>query len=603
MYYLRIILLILIMSQSIIASPDPHSCSRPGEVRLSHISLNLAVDFEAHTLRGYAILSIERPKPDSHLWLDTKGLLFSSITDAATGESLGFTLHPEQEWLGTPLEISLGKDTKKVKIEYTVPSDAPALQWLNPEQTLSKKAPFLFSQSQAILARTWIPLQDSPGVRFSFDAKIQVPEGMMALMSAQNPQAISKDGSYTFEMKQAISSYLMSLAVGRLAYQKIGRNTGVYAEPEALESAAWEFSEMQDMLDAAEKLYGAYQWEQYDVLLLPPSFPFGGMENPRITFATPTILAGDKSLVSLIAHELAHSWSGNLVTNATWNDFWLNEGFTVYFERRIMEALKGKEYAEMLEMLGWQDVNHTIHDFGKDSPATKLKLELEGKDPDDGMNDIAYEKGYFLLRTIEEAVGRKAFDAFLKNHFSRNAFQSLTTEAFLEQLYTDLLSTQALRDMVQVDQWIYQPGMPDNAPKVASILFAKVEEALKQEVPDSETVKGWSTHEWLHFLRHLPGDISLERMDKLDKEFNFTNSGNSEIASEWFLLAFRKGYESAWPKAEEFMIRTGRRKFIVPLYRELCKSEKGKIFAKNIYKKARPNYHFVATATLDPEVL
>lgn len=603
MCYLQVLLIVLTMSQTIIASPDPHSCSRPSEVRLTHISLNLTVDFEAHTLSGYAILNLERSKPDSNLWLDTKGLSFSNITDAATGETLAYTLHPDQEWLGTPLEISLGKDTKKVKIEYRVPAEAPALQWLNSEQTLSKKAPFLFSQSQAILARTWIPLQDSPGVRFTFDAKIQVPVGMMALMSAENPQEISKDGSYTFEMKQAISSYLMSLAVGRLAYQKIGRNTGVYAEPEALESAAWEFSEMQDMLDVAEKLYGTYQWEQYDVLLLPPSFPFGGMENPRITFATPTILAGDKSLVSLIAHELAHSWSGNLVTNATWNDFWLNEGFTVYFERRIMEALKGKEYAEMLEILGWQDVNHTISDFGMDNPATKLKLQLEGKDPDDGMNDIAYEKGYFLLRTIEEAVGRDAFDRFLRNHFSKNAFQSLTTEAFLEQLYTDLLSTQALRDRVQVDQWIYHPGMPGNAPKVASVLFAKVEEALKTDVPELETVKPWSTHEWLHFLRHLPKDISLERIGKLDQAFNFTNSGNSEIASEWFLLAFRKGYEVAWPKAEEFMIRTGRRKFIVPLYRELCRSEKGKIFAKNIYKKARPNYHFVATATLDPEVL
>ena len=602
-FNLSFLIILFTMSQSSFAQIDPHSCSRPGEVRITHIDLNLNVNFDSQTLSGGATITIERLLTDKPLWLDIKGLEIKHISDSEKGEELSYTIHPEIEWLGTPLEIKLLPQTHLVKIEYTVPAGAPALQWLKPEQTLSKKASFLFSQSQAILARTWIPLQDSPGIRFSFDAKIQVPIGMIALMSAENPQQISPDGFYTFQMKQPISSYLMSLAVGRLTYQKIGRNTGVYAEPEALEAAAWEFSEMQDMLDAAEKLYGSYRWEQYDVLLLPPSFPFGGMENPRITFATPTILAGDKSLVSLIAHELAHSWSGNLVTNATWNDFWLNEGFTVYFERRIMEALKGKDYAKMLETLGWQDVNHTIADFGKDSPATKLKLQLEGKDPDDGMNDIAYEKGYFLLRTIEELVGREAFDVFLNQHFTKNAFQSLDTETFLTQLYTNLLTTPELKQAIRAEEWIYQPGMPSNAPNVTSLLFEKVEQTLTLEIPDSGTTKLWSTHEWLHYLRHLPKDICLERMIQLDRAFGFTQSGNSEIAAEWFLLAFQKGYEPAYENAKQFMIRTGRRKFIVPLYRELCRTEKGKALAQSIYTEARPNYHFVATATLDPEIL
>lgn len=588
-----------LMSNLKATPPDSHSCSLPQQVVVQKVHLDLKVDFNQNILKGSAILDLQRADTMAPLWLDTRNLKILKIIDPQSGEICKYTLHPENQWLGSPLEIELKAGLTQVRIEYEASPEAAALQWLSPEQTLGKQHPFLFSQSQAILARSWMPIQDSPGVRFRFDATVQVPPGMMALMSAENPQKKSPDGKYSFKMNQPIPAYLMSLAVGDFEYKKIGRNTGVYAEPRALEAAAWEFSEMQDMLDAAENLYGAYQWEQYDVLLLPPSFPFGGMENPRITYATPTILAGDRSLVSLIAHELAHSWSGNLVTNATWNDFWLNEGFTVYFERRIMEALKGKPYADMLELLGWQDVHHTIEDFGKDSPSTCLKLKLDGKDPDDGMNDIAYEKGYFFLRTIENLVGREAFDAFLKRHFTANAFQSLNTETFLQQLYQYLLISEEDRNAIQVEKWVYQPGMPDNAPQPKAELFDKVSEQLTQDLPDAGIAKAWSTHEWLHYLRHLPEDISLARMEKMDNQFGFTQSGNSEILAEWFMLAFKRNYQPAYEAAERFIIQTGRRKFIVPLYKELAKTPKGKMLARSIYAKARPNYHFVARATLD----
>lgn len=593
------ILFLFIMSPAFAHLPDPHSCSRPQEVKVLHLDLELEVDFDRQMLKGKAFFRLDRSNPEAALWLDTRNLKILSVRDPKSGNALRYTLHPETEWLGSPLEIELEEESTRLMVEYEASPDAQALQWLSAEQTLGKQHPFLFSQSQAILARSWMPIQDSPGVRFTFEATVQVPTGMMALMSAENPQAKSPDGRYTFSMKQPIPAYLMSLAVGNFDYRKIGRNTGVYAEPEALDKAAWEFAEMQDMLDAAEQLYGPYRWDQYDVLLLPPSFPFGGMENPRITYATPTILAGDRSLVSLIAHELAHSWSGNLVTNATWNDFWLNEGFTVYFERRIMEALKGKDYADMLELLGWQDVHHTIEDYGNDNAATCLKLQLEGKDPDDGMNDIAYEKGYFLLRTIENAVGRPAFDAFLKRHFSDNAFRSLNTEDFLQQLYQHLLTTDELRQVIRAEAWIYKPGMPDNAPTPKAVLFDKVSEQLNKEIPDALTTQAWSTHEWLHYLRHLPRDISLDRMQKLDAAFHLTESTNSEIQFEWYLLSFQRQYSPAYAAAEEFMIRTGRRKFIVPLYKELCKTAEGKTLARSIYAKARGNYHFVARATVD----
>jgi len=593
----------IIMNTSIASVKDPHTCARPDEVSVKHIKLFLKPDFQKKEMEASVRITLLR-KPEAHeVWLDTRGLRIHSIRDAKTSDSLHYILHPEQEFLGQALQIHLKPETNSIEIKYTVPSGAPALQWLEPQQTLSKSAPFLFTQSQAILARTWIPLQDSPGIRFTYDAQVEVPAGMMALMSAANPQQLNPEGIYSFVMNQPIPSYLMALAVGKLEYQACGRNTGVYAEPESLAFAVYEFGEMQAMLDSAEQLYGPYRWEQYDVLLLPPAFPFGGMENPRLTFATPTILAGDRSLVSLIAHELAHSWSGNLVTNATWNDFWLNEGFTVYFERRIMESLQGTEYAQMLELLGWQDVMQTISDFGQNNPATCLKLNLEGKDPDEGMNDIAYEKGYFFLKTIESLVGREKFDVFLNKHFSDNAFQSLTTEVFIEQLYRDLLTTPELQAHINAERWIYQPGMPEQVPAVRSLKFEAIDTLLQTlkigEIPGEEVTGAWTTHEWLHFLRHLPETLDTGYMTLLDQAYNFSTTGNSEIASEWFILSFKKGYEPAYEPASRFMIHTGRRKFIVPLYKELIKTESGKKRALEIYEKARPNYHYVATSTLD----
>jgi leukotriene-A4 hydrolase len=596
------LLLLILAMQSTFAS-DPHSCARPDLVRVHHMSLSFTPDFNTQSLTAVAVVHIDRYQKEAPLMLDIKGLQIQHITDAETQAPLIYILHPDKPFLGQALQIVLSDETRKVKIQYSVPKGAPALQWLDAAQTQGKTHPFLYSQSQAILARTWIPIQDSPGCRATFDAEVFLPKGMIALMSATNPTQISEDGHYTFKMDKPIPAYLMSIAAGNLEFQKVGERTGVYAEPPMLQTAVKEFSEMQQMLETAENLYGKYQWDRYDVLVLPPSFPFGGMENPMITYATPTIIAGDKSLVSLIAHELAHSWSGNLVTNATWDDFWLNEGFTVYFERRIMEEIMGRPYAEMLEVLGWQDVLHTIEDFGHNHPATCLKLNLQDKDPDDGMNDIAYEKGFFLLRAIENAVGRPVFDDFLKWYFSTYAFKSMDTERFLEILNTRLLNTPELQAAVNAERWIYQPGMPESAPKPSSekfgIVDASINSFLNGNMPAAATTTQWSTHEWLHFLRHLPETLSTEQRAALDQVYQFTQTGNSEIAFEWFLAAYRYNYLPAFDNAETFLIQTGRRKFIVPLYKELLKTEAGAIRARHIYQKARAGYHFVATSTLD----
>ena len=584
---------------------DNHSYARPTEAVVQHIGLDLAVNFETKTLSGKATLIIRNISGGEHLWLDSRGLRIDRITIGTDEKPTTFEKGKLDSVMGESINVKITQNTGQVNVYYSTGPDAEALQWLQPSQTAGKVHPFLFTQGEAILTRSWIPCQDSPGIRCTYSATLTVPKGLMAVMSAENPTEPSADGKYRFEMKQPVPPYLIALSVGDLAFRSLGPKTGVYAEPSQIDKAAYEFAETEKMLDAAEKLYGKYRWGRYDLLVLPPSFPFGGMENPRLTFATPTILAGDRSLTSLVAHEMAHSWSGNLVTNETWNDFWLNEGFTVYFERRIMEALYGPSYSEMLAQLGYEDLQETLKKLGEGSNATCLKLNLRGQNPDDGMNDIAYEKGAFFLTTVEQTVGREKFDAFLKSYFDSNAFSTMNTERFLKTMNHDLLGNDPLLiNRIQADKWVYSPGLPANCPKVHSSRFAKTDEAIaawkaKGSV-DSAVSNRWSSHEWLYFLRNLPKPLQATQMEKLDKSYRFTESGNSEIAFEWFKMSIDNNYKPAFANMEAFLERTGRRKFILPLYQSLCATDKGKHLARMIYKKARPNYHFVATHSLDP---
>lgn len=583
---------------------DKHSFSEPHNVRTTHLDLDVKVDFETERISGIANYTIENINGSKELILDANGLRIDKVTSG--GKDCAFKLTEKDSILGQGLIIEIEKGAKQVAIHYQSAPNSKALQWLNPKQTAGKKHPFLFTQSQAILARTWLPCQDSPGVRFSYTAKVQVPAELLAVMSAENPTEKNTEGIYTFKMEQAIPAYLMALGVGNLEFQNLGEHTGIYAEPEMIEKAAYEFAETENMLEIAESMYGKYAWDRYDMLLLPPSFPFGGMENPRLTFVTPTILAGDRSLTALIAHELAHSWSGNLVTNKTWDDFWLNEGFTVYFERRIMERMEDKDYADMLALLGKQDLEREVESLGHNHKDTHLKLDLLQRDPDDGMTDIAYEKGFFLLRLIEETVGRKQFDFFLNNYFTENAFKVMDTEEFIVYINEKLLDTDIeAKEKIRLEEWIYRAGIPDNCPEVNSTKFKNVDNAIHSfekgyPLANINSAK-WSSHEWLHFLRKLPKDSSLKDLKKLDTAFEFTTSGNSEILNAWFQLTIPTGYKAADNALEGFLMTVGRRKFLQPLYEALYM--KDPLRAKRIYKNARENYHSVSTQTLDAIVL
>jgi aminopeptidase N len=575
---------------------DPHSFSRPDEVRVEHIALDLSVDFAKKQLAGTATLRVKHVTGAKTLVLDTNGLDIHRVTLQPGGAQAAFKLGDADPILGRALEIPIDAGTTDVAIEYASDPGARALQWLEPAMTAGKKHPFLLSQSEAILARTWVPCQDTPSVRFTYDATLHVPKGLLAVMSGENPQAINEEGVYQFRMTNPIPSYLLAIAVGDLEFRPFDTRSGVYAEPPVIEAAAREFSDTPKMIQTAEALYGPYRWGRYDLLVLPPSFPYAGMENPRLTFLTPTVIAGDKSLVSLIAHELAHSWSGNLVTNATWNDFWLNEGFTTYFEHRITEQLYGREYSEMLWQLGIAEVKEELPTLQPGDQS--LYVDLTGRDPDDAPNQV-YEKGALFLRLLEETAGRERWDKFLTGYFQKFAFQPMTTKVFEDYLKAQLPDVVA---KVNPDAWIHGPGIPANAPQPHSEAFARVEAAAKAFADggsaESLQMDKWSSHERVHFVQSLPA-LTPERMAALDARFHFSDSGNSEVLSAWLEKSIDVRYKGAYPAIERFLTSQGRRKFLKPIYEKLAKNPEDLAFARKIYATARPTYHPVSQATID----
>lgn len=577
------------------AVTDEHSYSKPELAVAKHLDLDIKVDFDTQTISGKASWTIDNISKGNEIIFDENTLNITKVTLGDEEKETKFELGKDTEFHGKPLHITIEPNTTKVNIYYNTTKDGVALQWLKPEQTADKKKPFVFSQGESVWSRTWIPCQDSPGVRFTYNAKVTVPKDLLAVMSAVNPQKKNETGVYTFKQDKAIPSYLMAISVGDIEFQAIDKRTGVYAEPSVLKSAAYEFAELGKMVNAAEKLYGPYRWGRYDVLVLPPSFPYGGMENPNLTFLTPGVLAGDRSLTSLLAHELGHSWSGNLVTNATWDDIWLNEGFTTYVEHRIGEAVFGKKEFDMQNVITNKELVDNVAEYGDTNPDTRLKVSLTGRNPDDGISMIPYVKGYSFLRVIENAVGRDKFDPFIKNYFDSHAFQSITTEDFVKYLNENLIKgDKALADKIQLDNWIYKPGIPSNIVPVSSAEFDAID-AIQKSWREAGVAglskKITTTAEKQHFIDHLPADITAKEMEAIDKEFNFTKGGNFIIKRQWFVQAIRHQYKAADPAIEQFLIGSSRTGSIMMLYKEMVKTPEGKVWAKKVFDKAKSGYH------------
>lgn len=600
---------------------DVHSYARPEIARVNHVSLDLTADFEAQTLTGSAALDITGQPGADEIILDVRNLDIRDVRDA-DGNPLQYETGPNDPIMGQPLIVHFPAlapgERRRIVIRYATRPDAAALQWLTPAQTAGGEEPYMFSQGQAILTRTWVPTQDSPGIRQTWDARIVAPSDLRPVMSAEGVGGGQPAGpgqtAWRFREPNPVPPYLIAIAIGELEFAAIDERTGVWTEPSVLAAARAEFQSTAEMVDVAERLYGPYRWGRFDLLILPPSFPFGGMENPRLTFATPTIIAGDQSLVSLVAHELAHSWSGNLVTNATWADFWLNEGFTVYFENRIMEAVYGKERADMLLALGWGELQDALAEL----PAadTRLHLDnLEGRDPDEGLTPIAYEKGAFFLKTIERIVGRERFDAWLKGYFERNAFRPMTTERFLEDIRAHLVTTPELERQLMMEAWIHQPGMPSNFVPPVSNAFVPVDAAARAFFAEGGPASaipwsGWSTQERQRFLAWRPENrvdgadwLTDAQLADLEATLNLRQEGNAEVVFSWLQIAIDHRYDPAVPTLENFLTTMGRRKFVLPLFTSLwAEGDWGRPIATRIYAEARPGYHPITTNSVDAVV-
>ena len=586
---------------------DESSYAQPDKVVIKDLALDLKLDFDSKQIGGTATYTLDwKDKAAKQLVLDTRELTIEKVEAVgADGKTapLQFALAAADKVFGSKLTIETPEQPAKVAITYHTAPTASGLQWLEPSMTEGKQLPFMFSQSQAIHARSWVPLQDTPSVRFTYSAHVTSRPDVMVLMSADNDPKAARDGDYTFKMPQPIPSYLLAIAAGDLVFEPISGRSGVWAEPTMVGKAAKEFEDTEKMIGAAEKLYGEYRWGRYDMLVLPPSFPFGGMENPRLTFATPTVIVGDKSLVSLVAHELAHSWSGNLVTNSSWKDIWLNEGFTTYVQGRITEALYGQEMAEMEREIDQNDLLAEVKDMSPADQALALP-PLTERDPDEALSNVAYVKGSWFLQFLEQRFGREVFDPFLRSWFDDHAFQSANTDQFVEYLKKNLLSKKpgAVTD-AELKAWLDEPGIPAFATKARSRNFTIVDTARiswegSKKLPNPQITSEWGTQEWVHFIDGMGKTLPVEQLAALDRAYHFTGTANGEIAMRWYPLAIRSGYVEANEAAGAFIERVGRRKLILPIYAELVKTPEGLAFAKAAFEKAKPGYHPITTASV-----
>ena len=583
---------------------DSETFARPQIARVTHVALDLDLDFDAQRVGGTAELDILAAPGAKEIVLDSNGLDIASVTDGA-GRPLAYAIGETVAagGKGAPLTVTLDGATK-LKIAYRAPADAEALQWLSPEQTEGGVHPFLFSQGQAILNRSWIPTQDSPGIRQTWEARITAPKPLEVVMSGVRqgePEDLGNGRrAFRFVMDKPVPPYLIALAAGDIDFAALGPRTGVWAEPATLARAAEEVGDTEALVTAAEALYGDYRWGRYDMIVLPPSFPYGGMENPVMTFLTPTFIAGDRSNNGLVAHELAHSWSGNLVTNAVWEDSWLNEGVTSYFENRIVEAVYGKQRAEQEAALAFAGIEETLAEVGVDAPGTALHHEP-------GANElgsaITYDKGHFFLRTVERAVGRERFDAWLQQWFDNHAFQPATSEMFYQDMLANLVRSPAEAQQLKLREWIFAPGLPSNVARPDPAAFAAVDTAVAAYAATGTipaAYADWSAAEQMRFLDNIPKDRTPAQLAALDRALGLSQTGNNEILFLWLELGLMNRYEPAVAQAETFLSSVGRAKFVRPLFAVLWdQGDWGRPIAQRIYAKTRPGYHAVTRAGVD----
>lgn len=566
---------------------DIFSAAETAAVRVRHLELDLEVDFAARRIRGTATHTIENLAATDRFIVDTRDLeiLGATIDGSATTWSLG-----EPTAAGRALSIGITPSTRSVRIEYETTRTSGGLYWLMPLQTFGDEAPFLFTLGQPDRTRDWIPIQDTPGVRMSYGATIRVPPGLLALMSARNPTATSPDGTYRIEMPYPIPPYLIALAVGRLEFRSLDGRSGIYAEPVVLDDAMHDLSYVPEMMGATEEFLGAYPFERYDLVLLPPSFPAGGMENPMLNFINvASVVSGNRESPplphGLIAHELAHSWAGDLVTCGTWSDTWLNEGFATYYASRIMEAMRGFEIGEIGHWFDRSGFESYVQQTA-DSRREVLHIDFRPGDPLSIFSPTSYNKGSLFLKMLEDRMGRETFDRFARSYFARYANGWVDDRAFLDHLARYVPDGDALL----LEAWIYEPGLPSNvtAPARSTLWDRIAVEAGRFRsgaAASSLDTNGWTSYEHGLFLWQIT-DLVGGRIAELDAEFGYSTMATPSI--HWFLAVASRLYAPGIPMLESYLRRATWN--ALPIFERLSQTAGGRAWAIALYESVRPHY-------------
>ncbi|KAH0936849.1 hypothetical protein HID58_004310 [Brassica napus] len=601
---------------------DPHSFTDSTHPLTTHVSLSLYLSFPTSTIHASALLTLSSPFSGT-LSLDSRSLSLSSILDPQTLHPLPHSLSPTPDPIrGTEISVVLSGQSQILLIYSTSPA-ASALQWLSPPQTFSKTHPYVYTQCQAIHARSIFPCQDTPARRIRYDVVMNIPASLSAVMSARHvrrrlplpEEATHLDSSLCwcaedrvveeFVMEQPIPPYLFAFAVGELGFREVGPRTRVYAESadvEVLDAAEVEFAGAEEMIRQGEKLFGEYDWERFDLLVLPPSFPYGGMENPRMVFLTPTVIKGDASGGQVVAHELAHSWTGNLITNVNNEHFWLNEGFTTYAERRIVEVVQGADIATLNMGIGWRGLKDEMERFKDNLECTKLKNNQQGVDPDDVYSQVPYEKGFQFVLRIERQVGRTAFDEFLKKYIATFKFKSIDTDTFLDFLKANI---PGIEKEINLELWTEGVGIPEDAYEPVSTIYTKIislaEEFKQGKMPSEDEVAEWKGQEWELYLENLPKSCEPSQVIALDKRYRLAESKDYEVKVSFLQVAISSKCREYHGEVEKTLKTVGRMKYLRPLFNALAQSggTEEKQLAKQVFAEARETYHPIAQGVVE----
>ena len=587
---------------------DQCTLSNVQQIRVTSMALDWMLDFPTKMIMGSVRYSAIVLATTKLIVLDTRDLSIRRVFSPSTGQEIPFTLGPEVGPCGQALEIQFGTLTEGQVVEFAVSymtsPGSTALCWMTPEQTDNGTLPYLFSQCQAIHARSMLPCQDTPMVRCPYTAKVTHPSEFCVVMSAlvKGQETVGDRVVTSYEQPKPIASYLIAIAAGDLVKVDISPRCAVYCDPTMRQSVTYEFADMEKYLTVAEDIAGPYEWGRYDVLVLPLSFPYGGMENPCMTFASPTIITGDRTMMDVIAHEISHSWTGNSVAPETWEDFWLNESFTVMLERKITSRIHGEKFFDMAAINGWQHLRDDVMRYGETHPYTALRPNLTGVDPDDSFSSVPYEKGFNLLCDIQRRVGVKPFETWLHKYIQDHKDRNVNTDLMVAHLQEHFANSPTVFDGIDWHLWFDCPGMPPVIPGFDVSMLDAVQATVARwaEVGYNTTEKARETSQWHHqqmvimvqTLAESPIPLTASQLLRLDHDFNFTNgSNNADILLVWLSMCIKAKCTFHEGRLVNFL-RIGRMKYARPLYRTLFSVAPDK--AQKIFQQMRPKYHNIA---------